>query len=136
MSLAVMTILSVPWARTWPASEHDSARVRSAMIKRLMQFLLGDEVAAGSVAGGHGTGHGLGAGTHVAHRRTARRESAADGERDEIRRRAGDGDERAPFLAAAYRRLHQPGGVGMLGTTEELPDRGLLHDAAGIHDGG
>src|SRR5262245_64440969 len=106
------------------------------MIMRLMQFLLGDEMAAGTVAGGHGTGHGLGAGTHVAHGRTAWRERAADGQRDEIRRRAGDGDERAPFLAAAYRRLHQPGSVGMSGATEELPDGGLLHDAARIHDGG
>src|SRR5215475_12723982 len=128
MSLAVMTILSVPWARTWPASEHDSARVRSAMIMRLMQFLLSDKVAAGSVAGGHGTGHGLGARTHVAHRRTARRERATDRQGDEIRRRTGDGNEWAALLAAAYRRLHQPGSIGMRGTTKELPDRGLLHD--------
>src|SRR5438309_166447 len=63
-------------------------------------------------------------------------EGAARWQRAQIRRRAGDGDEGVPLLAAADRGVHQPFRVGMRGPAEQLANGRLLHDAAGVHDGG
>src|SRR6266850_8216665 len=144
MSLAVMPIRSVPWAEAGPGRESGgttetsgaSSRARSRMTKRLMASLLGDEVTAGGVAGGHGVER-WGRGRADRERaRTPRRERAAGRQRGEVRGRARDRDERAPLLAPAHGGLHQPGGVRVRGAPEQLADRRLLDDAAGVHHGG
>src|SRR6266851_10181699 len=98
MSLAVMPIRRVPCARAGPVSKSGSAMARSRMTMRFMTSLLGDEVTAGGVAGGHGVER-RGRGRADLERAGApRRERAAGRQRDEVRRRAGDRNERAALL--------------------------------------
>src|SRR5512137_2037776 len=111
MSLAVMPIRSVPWAWAGPVGESGNTRARSRMTMRLMTILLGDEVAAGGVAGGHGVERGRGGRARLACDRAPGRERAAGGQGGQVGRRAGDRDERAALLAAAHGGLHQPDGI-------------------------
>src|SRR5512138_2829082 len=126
MSLAVMPIRRVPWAWAGPVGESGNTRARSRMTRRLMTILLGDEVAAGSVAGGHGVERGRGGRARLERDRAPRREGAAERQRGQVGRRAGDRDERAALLTAAHSGLHQAGGVGMRGAAEQVADGGLL----------
>src|SRR5712664_844954 len=120
MSLAVMPMRSVPCASATPVGDSARTVARSRVTMRLMAILLGDEVTAGGVAGGHGTRRRRRGAAHVEDARAARGERAARWQHGQVRRRAGNGDERPALLAAAHRGLHEPPGVRMRGTTEQL----------------
>src|SRR6185295_16898622 len=111
MSLAVMPIRSVPWAAADPirvsGRAMESSRARSRMRKRLMTGLLGDEVTAGDVAGGHGMEGRGGGHADLDRARAARRERAARRQRGEVRGPARDRAERAALLPATHGGLHE-----------------------------